>query len=1294
MKRAQLHDTLDLARHGVIEASAGTGKTYTIESLFVRLLCEPDPGLRAGVGEILVLTFTERATGELQVRIREKIRQKLGGGDADPGQRELLQAAHDGFDDASIFTIHGFCHRVLQQFPFETGQPFRQELADDRALYERALRGLMRGDWPNRYGDDLEEILLLSGYASGRGGGWEAAVLYLAARWRPEAGDRLLPEALEDFPGFLASCRRALEPALPDLRRRLLETRFLERFDRVGYSATFKQEVCVPLKAFLGAVLSGRSVVSSLLPMLSALSSRAHFRKKGFRFLLDKDYAGVFPAGELDALCEKLDALREALPDLPPADVLAGHLAVETVHALKRWAREHKNRGGLLSYDDMLIRLDRALRESDALARELRGRYRVALIDEFQDTDAVQWSILKRIFFQGEGRRLFLIGDPKQAIFGFRGADVTTYVAAREQVLAGGREPERLGANWRSVPALVRALNELFLPGAAGGQGRPGWFAPGDIAYVPVRPPPEDEINVQVVRDATGREPVTVMDLGGITAKGKAAKAVATWIAGEVRRLLAPEEETGEARLVFRCRRGDPARGLRPDDICVLVRGYKEVPALEEALTRQGVPHAYYKKPGLYQSPEADHLRYLFDAIARPADGQAFKKALLTPFFRVRVEELWTYEDLEPEHAIKTLLGSWHDLAGRRAWTRLFQSVLEDTGVMLSPGENTERRLANYQQILQTLETEARREHLDFVGICERLNRYRQRSVEMDEDVDIHRLETEKPRVQIVTIHKSKGLQWPVVFLGTGSGYGGVRRAHKYHDQERRTVYSLSGEGGAKERGRREEEEEDLRLYYVALTRAMFKLYVPCKRPVLTRTGQVDHREGPVGRFLCPAMMAAWLAGGGGGGSGACVPACEGVGVVPLLEEPDDPAHPAPAAAPVQPPGPACRVPDPPLPPDHRGLRERTDVLCSFSSLAGAAAGGRGALGEAAGAAAREAFRFTAGGAREKEPDEAAPGDAAAPAGEAASLLAHLPAADVPEGMLPRGAETGNALHEILERIDFGRVRRMDGWEGMLEPGTSVPELVRACLARHGLPERPAGGGGPLPSYAEQAARMVWNALHARFPVQGIPGKRFRLADLVNRAEVDDPARVPADHRVHELEFLVPLPASLPAEIAGTEAARWLREQGVRLRPDASRQGGYLAGFIDLVFRVRDEAGGGWRYCIVDWKSNWIPGGDYGRGAMEACMAEHGYTLQADLYTIALARWLRSAGVLPSSDPGEFGRRFGGVFYVFLRGVDPAREGQGIYTPPGPLDPARCERDLFLLLNREPGRADRRSPTP
>ena len=1289
MGKRELYDTIDLRRHGVIEASAGTGKTYAIESLLVRILCEEDADLRAGIDEILVLTFTEKATGELQYRVREKIRQRLDPQVAGTPEQVFLQEAFDRFDEATIFTIHGFCHRALQQFPFETGQPFHLELTEDRVVYEKVLRSIMRNGWPKKYGKNLADLLLLSDYTPAREGrdSWEGLVLNLTSRWNPEAGDRLLPEEMADFQELMEKIGWAVEAAVPQIRDHVLSTNFLELFDRIGYSKTFKGKVCAPLKAFLGATVSGGFALPSFLRLLPGCSGYKGFADNGFRFLVGKNSKEVFPGGELEALADKLNALLDTMPELPPHDFMTNYLAMETIKALQSKGGEYKEQMGLLSYDDMLIRLEQALAQSESLVRELRGQYKYALIDEFQDTDAVQWHILERIFFEGDRQRLFLIGDPKQAIYGFRGADVFTYVDAREQVLCESREPERLETNWRSIPGLTRALNELFLPGSTSHerdetnpQPDGGWFASGEIKYVPAASPAGDKINVKVIQDATARDAVTVMDLGPESVRRKAVWKVAHWIAREIRYLLEPVEKTGEPKFVFKQKSDGESRPLKPDDICILVRAEKEVPIIEEALHKQGVAHSYYKKRGLYQSEEALHLRYLFDAIAYPTNGQAFKKALLTPFFRVCVEDLEKYEDLEPEHFVKELFRRWHELAGRRAWSRLFQSLLDETGVMLVKGTDTERSITNYQQILQTMETEARQGHLDFIGICERLNRYRRRSIEMDEDVDIHRLETEKPKVQIVTIHKSKGLQWPIVFLGVGSGYSSKYDYYKYHDEDRKTVYSLSGEGGIKNKSREELEDEDRRLYYVALTRAMFKLYVPKKCPSLTNTGKVRHTEGPVGRFLYPAMMASWI---GVDEDSMPVSILEWVG---LEREPPevrgialDSIYTTSELADT-----SLEPPDPPVPGVCTHLKQRTNVLCSFSSIAGSILDPKDVFRKEH-SAPEEMFRFTAEQDREKEPDEGIDDSAVTASGDDVPMLTRLPVVDFPAGMLPRGANTGNTFHEIFEQINFESVRRMDAWKGMLTTGTGIPELIDMCMSKYGLKEKITQNGDAFPSYRDQIAKIVWNTLHASFSVPGVDGKRFRLAELANSTEVGGAVSPPGDHRIHELEFQFPLPEVLADEIGGVAATRWLKEHGIRLVADRFRKEGYLTGFIDLVFRVMDEDAGGWRYGILDWKSNWLQGNDYSALAMEQCMHEHSYTLQYELYTIALARWLKSAGVLRSLDVDEFRRHFAGVFYFFIRGVDPEREGEGIYTPPGAVNPAECERKLFMLLNQTEG---------
>ncbi len=286
--------------------------------------------------------------------------------------------------------------------------------------------------------------------------------------------------------------------------------------------------------------------------------------------------------------------------------------------------KELKTERGLFSFDDMIINVDQALAPANPGAPhfigELRKRYHYAIIDEFQDTDPRQWNIFRRLFLEGAGPRLIVVGDPKQAIFGFRGADLPTYIeAARAMTTEFGAADPGLDTNWRTIDDLLKPLNRLFETSQ--------WFPAGTpIAFRPVKPPAPRDEPIVMINDKSGAAPFTLVGLSAAATLKKAQGKFARFAVQEIKRLLA-------ANIVFRLK-GKPKQ-LDAGDICCLVYRRKEAAPLADALTLAGLPFTFYKQDGLWQSTEASHLGIILQALAEPDDRSAFRKAashLLFPF--------------------------------------------------------------------------------------------------------------------------------------------------------------------------------------------------------------------------------------------------------------------------------------------------------------------------------------------------------------------------------------------------------------------------------------------------------------------------------------------------------------------------------------------------------------------------------------------------------------------------------------------------------------------------------------
>jgi exodeoxyribonuclease V beta subunit len=435
------------------------------------------------------------------------------------------------------------------------------------------------------------------------------------------------------------------------------------------------------------------------------------------------------------------------------------------------------------------------------------------LIDEFQDTDEMQWAIFRRAFFANAGASvLYLVGDPKQSIYRFRGADVDTFLQARDEVAEKGGPLVALDLNYRATKALVGAINTIFDPCSSSPIFR------GALAYSTVtcgRPE-------RTLVDGAGHSvaPVHVMrfceapDFCTMTAIGER-------IAGEIRALTDPSRPW---RL--------DGRTLEYGDIFVLTRNAREGRTLGAALRVANVPYAFYKQDGLFQTDEAKEVRTLLMAIDRPDDRARRLAAWLTPFFGLPLDDIDRAKDLPGAHPLIARLHAWKALADARDFEGLFESIVVGSGVVRREifFADGERGLTNYMHVFELLLEHAYRSHTTLRDLVHALSGFIEGTrMPLDLEGNVQRLESDRRAVQIMSIHKSKGLEAPIVFVVGGFHQPRTDSVRVYHDGGRRLGWvGPMSDPDAERRAKAEEREEDQRLMYVALTRAQARLYLPC----------------------------------------------------------------------------------------------------------------------------------------------------------------------------------------------------------------------------------------------------------------------------------------------------------------------------------------------------------------------------------------------------------------------------------------------------------------------------------
>ena len=839
-----MSETLDPLRFPLwgsrlIEASAGTGKTWTIAALYVRLVL--GHGDNTGFcrpllpGEILVMTFTRAATRELSKRIRERLieaarafRGDTGTGDdflrkliaAHPDSTARKQAAHrlalaaEAMDEAAVFTIDAWCQRMLREHAFDSGSLFDEELAaDETELFETAVRDYWR---QHVYPLDRAALdALLSCFPNLEKLG--KSIKYLINQ---QVTKYVQNSTLGDLIATVAAERRE--------RLATLKQGWAEKAQAM--QVWIEGQLARKDKPFNGRKLQPRYYS----PWFAALEQWASDRELDWPDISASGWFRLSPDGLRDAALDPA-----SMPTLPPefAEFATLQAALVALPALKPALLQHatgavgervaelKRQSHTFGFADMLERLDAALHSAsgETLRERIVAQYPVALIDEFQDTSPLQYRIFDQLYRTPENdpaHALLLIGDPKQSIYAFRGADIHSYLAARRAT--AGRH-YALGTNFRSTGALVGAVNQIFELASAypAGAFRFRNGADDPLPFVGVNAAGRKEKFVT----ARGPAPAVTLWQNTETLNGDAyRRRFAAHCAEQIVALL-NDEQSGFAS-------GENFQRLQPADIAVLVRTGKEAAAVRRALRVRRVASVYLSdKDSVFASPEAADLLRWLRAIANPLAGRLARAALATATARVDLAELARYrdDDLAWEARIdqlKQLRATWQR-QGVLAMLHRWLHEMELPARLLSEigGERVLTNLLHLAELLQNASLQQEGEQALIRWLAEQIA-----NPSGGGDEAIVRLESDADLVKIVTIHKSKGLEYPLVFLPFVCSFRDEDRNNKLlfawteASGERQIDFTLSDE--ALEKVNEARLQEDLRLLYVALTRPRHALWL------------------------------------------------------------------------------------------------------------------------------------------------------------------------------------------------------------------------------------------------------------------------------------------------------------------------------------------------------------------------------------------------------------------------------------------------------------------------------------
>ena len=1184
---AQALNTLRFPLHGerLIEASAGTGKTYTIAGLYLRLLLghgpliEPadEPSGEEGepvgqpsaherplsVTEILVVTFTEAATAELRGRIRARIHEArlafLRGSVADKEKDPLLVgllaevadhelaarrllAAERQMDEAAVFTIHGFCQRMLQQNAFESGALFETEfLTDDSQLRLQAVSDYWRAEFY-----PVDETLARA----------------VRALWRSPA---LL---LRDMSSWLDHSELEIRPALDNETLAARHQVAMARIEAVkaqwlAQQDEIRRQTDGQVSRYTGKNYEG---------WLTKIGDWAQDPTSGYDLATDLERFGqaaleanLKKGGELPTL-PLFSQIDELLASRPGIRDLILQRAARVVRERMQLSKQQAHQ---LSFDDLLKDLDGALGSNlgDRLCERIRASYRVAMIDEFQDTDPQQYRIFHRLYGGRSDTALLMIGDPKQAIYGFRGADIFTYIQARRNVSAH----YTLGRNWRSSSALVAAVNGLFQ------RAKDPFIYEADIPFLPVEAQGK---NKALRLDGEVAPVLHCWQLGGQPTfnRGDYQSRMARATAAEILRLLSLARE-GKAMI------GDAP--VKAGDIAVLVRTGAEGRLIQQELARLAIASVYLSnRESVLEQVEAREILLLLHACQNPSEERSLRAALATGLFDL---DAWALDSLASderawESAVQEFM-EYRSVWQRRGVLAMLRALLHRrnlaSSMLASP--YGERRLTNFlhlAELLQQISSELDGEYALLRWLGEAVNRPCGQDAEQ-----VLRLESERKLVQIVTIHKSKGLEYPLVFLPFICSHRAAETPlyHESGEGENHTILDLTGAASALAAADRERLAEDLRLLYVALTRGVYATWLGLA-PVRAGAGkseQTDLHHTAIGYLLQKG---------------------EAGDATTLATALDELAQALPGVAVGEPslirPAPLSQEQEQLGEPMVRHFAGRLERDWWISSYSGLAAQGNG---HSKGVLANPGF------------DDEVTLEASAPVIEEEEPRPSI-------FTFPKGARPGTLLHSLFETIDF--------------PSAGGDELTRhiaALLAQDGF-------DGRWVTVLQQQVAAVLDTDLLPAP-EGESGAPLRLRQLDAR------------HKQVELEFFLPMGrVTAPALTALCQRHDPL-SRGNKPLSFATVQG-MLKGFIDLVFEWQG------RWYLLDYKSNHLgmSPADYHSPALERAMTEHRYDLQYQLYSLALHRLLTLR--LPGYD---FDQHFGGVFYLFLRGMP---EGGVYYTRP------------------------------
>ena len=1233
--------TFPLYGSSLIEASAGTGKTYTIAALYVRLIL--GHGEQCAFGQplappqILVMTFTKAATQELIDRIQRRLtdiaqalRQNLNA-DADPFVQGLLQSystqeekniaawrlfeASNQMDEACVLTIDAWCQRVLKEYAILTGQPFDDELSvQEQEIQTQATEDFWR---KHVYPLSQENAKALK---SAWPNGFESLVPLMEEYFKAYAlevnviqdGNKDETPTSDQLGDLIEPWRLKAEALHRDLREDLLSdlhemqnwlnheaTHFANNWDGRRFKIEKLNETLRDLRIWCESK-------DSMGP--GALDPEQCFKltQSGLISMLR---TGVIK--EPPTCFERFEEVHELLFSLEPLSEILSPFVVAQIQAQVDLIKRQRK---VFGFADLLSRLFEALKNEHAqeLKEKIRQQFPAILIDEFQDTSPIQYGIFNEIYSiqsNFDSTCVCLIGDPKQSIYAFRGADVNIYIKAKEATR--GRHFV-LSKNYRSTQSVVEVVNGMFEKAEACEQGA-FLYGSKEVSPLPYVSVVANGVGEEFV--ANGERCAVLKWACDLTPKSGAqlreefshhcAQQVLDWLEGHEVGFLSPEK--GQIQ-------GQALKALKPSDIAILVRTGNEARAVRRALSQRGIASVFMSdRDSVFQSQQAKDLLFWLKAVHRCTDARLLRAALASPMFGLSQVEL---KNLLSDDAV---FDSYAALAKKLNTTWVNKGVfamLRETLFALSlpqkwmiNGQGGERCLTNVLHLAEILQSWS----LSVKTPPALITALTQTIVSDSNDLDEHtlRLESESDVVRVITIHKSKGLEFPIVmmpFLGI----------YKKAKDKPKTLGQATGSDPEIERLR-----EDLRLLYVGLTRAVYSLWLGLGRLKGTQKQECTTHLSAVGYLLSANQSALDT-------NSLRATLSDQFGSDPRVEMVDvtgqemrqgryemlEPIHTKPARTYIK------RVDD--------GYK-----ISSFSSL----------LRWQEAHTGQTPAWITLGGA-DDEPalDESSSVESSNVSGKFKASNAQEPVIPVWRSM-PGGVQFGNWVHELLqslvnETVTLEQIRSHDAhYEALIVP--RIQRLlalvsVKSILKKNPHLSLPSGKltSDLLTDNGEAVVLRAWIEAWLRSIYSSLFLGHCTLDQL--------------ESKLTEMEFWLAID-SFDALSFAQACSRHALPNLKRDRFSTLDWHGLMMGFMDLVCLIDG------RYLVIDYKSNQLGMNDdaYSQSNLEHDVVKNHYDIQAGIYLFALHRHLKNR----LKDAYDSSQHLGGAIVWYLRGVDSHNNG-------------------------------------